>query len=86
MKLGFSKESREFLRSLFKCLVDVVRFINWEFRRYLFKYNYRKFMNIKFIVSVFDLEFLKEFFFMFKNVDKFFGLKKRFELNETKLN
>lgn len=86
LKSGLSKESRELLRSLPKCSVDVARLTNWELRRYLSKHSYRKLMNIKPTASVSDSEFPKEPLLMSKNVDKLLGLKKRSELNETKLN
>lgn len=83
---GLGKESRELLRSLPKCSVDVARLTKWELRRYLSKHSYRKLLNIKPKASVSDSEFPKEPLLMSKNVDKLLGLKKRSELNETKLN
>lgn len=86
LKSGLGKESRELLRSLPKCSVDVARLTKWELRRYLSKHSYRKLLNIKPKASVSDSEFPKEPLLMSKNVDKLLGLKKRSELNETKLN
>lgn len=86
LKSGLGKESRELLRSLPKCSVDVARLTKWELRRYLSKHSYRKILNIKPKASVSDSEFPKEPLLMSKNVDKLLGLKKRSELNETKLN
>lgn len=86
LKSGLSKESREILRSLPKCTVDVARLTKRELKRYLSKHSYRKLLNIKPTTSVSDSEFPKEPLLLSQNVDKLLGLKKRSELNKTKLN
>nr|XP_022298566.1 uncharacterized protein LOC111107589 isoform X2 [Crassostrea virginica] len=86
LKSGLCKKSREILRSLPKCSVDVARLTNWELKRFMSKQSYRKLMNIKPKYTVSESEFPKEPLLLSPNVDKLLGLKKRSEFNKTQLN
>ncbi|XP_056000085.1 uncharacterized protein LOC125654843 isoform X4 [Ostrea edulis] len=86
LKSGLNKNGRQLLKSIPKCSVDVARLTKWELRRFLSKYSYRKFLNLKPVVHASEPEFPKEPLLLSQNVDKLLGLKKRSEMRVSKLN